>query len=47
VRKRREGTYGEKVVGDEIRDLATLLDDVAPHDVFGGGGAEEVLNLGV
>jgi hypothetical protein len=24
-----------------------LLDDVAPDDVFGGGGAEKVLDLGV
>ena len=40
-------TYGEQVVGDKVCDFAVLLDDVAPHDVFGGGGAEQVLDLGV
>jgi hypothetical protein len=24
-----------------------LLDDITPHDVFGCGGAEQVLDLGV
>ena len=40
-------TYCKQVVGDKVRDLAVLLDDVTPNDVFGGGGAEQVLDLGV
>ena len=40
-------TYCKKVVRDEVCNLAVLLDDVAPHDVFGRSGAEQVLDLGV
>jgi hypothetical protein len=40
-------TYCEQIVRNKIRDLALLLNDKAPHDIFGGSRAEQVLDLGV